>query len=341
MFSRNLKYYRLKNHMSKAALAERVGVSPMAITYYEQGERNPDMGTIKALAEALGVRKTDFLRRWDDSLVFDHREFRKSCKLNKGQQEYIREAVEEYFTRFFGVLEILGGEVLPDVPRTDPQELSEDAEENASRLRRYLGISESGPVGGLIELLENRGILILKLDIDNDAFSGMNGTVNGRPYIVVKKNMPAERIRTTISHELAHIAFAWPEDMSEKDVENMATAIAGAFLFPENDVIRELGVRRSAITTDMYMVCQEYGIALSLLAVRANRCGVISNAVYKDFFIRFDRKNEPSRIDHEDPTLFEQLVYRAVNEGEISIQKGAELLGISFDQVAKNCSREV
>lgn len=338
MFSRNLKYYRLKNHMSKAALADEVGVSPMAITYYEQGERNPDMRTIKALADALGVRKTDFLRRWNDSLVFTHEEFRKNSKLDKSQQEYVREAVEEYFSRFFDTLEILGGEVLPEAPEMDSLKLSEDAEENACRLRRYLMISESGPVGGLIELLENRGILMLKLDIDNEAFSGMNGTVNGRPYIAVNKNMTSERIRTTICHELAHIAFDWNEDMPDKTVENMATAIAGAFLFPKSDAVRELGLRRKAITTDMYMVCEEYGIALSLLVVRAHLCGIISDAVYKDFFIRFNRKNERSRIAPEETTLFEQLVYRAVSEGEISIQKGGELLKTSFERVAENCS---
>ena len=53
MFSKNLKYYRLKNNLTKAALASKVGVTPMAITNYENGDRRPDMPTIKALAKAL------------------------------------------------------------------------------------------------------------------------------------------------------------------------------------------------------------------------------------------------------------------------------------------------
>jgi Zn-dependent peptidase ImmA (M78 family)/DNA-binding XRE family transcriptional regulator len=342
MFSRNLKYYRLKNKMSKTDLADKVGVSTMAISYYEKGERRPDMKTIRALADALGVRKNDFLRRWNDSLVFTHGEFRKNYRLTMGQQEYIRESVEEYFSRFFEVLEILGGEVIPNAPITGSLVLTDDLEENARALRRFLRISESGPIGGLIELLENQGFLVLRLDIDNDGFSGMNGTVNGRPYIVLNKNMTPERTRTTIGHELAHIAFQWPEGMPEKDTEKKATAIAGALLFPKDDAIRELGIRRRAITTDMYMVCEEYGIAMSLLVVRARDCGIISEAVARGYFIRIGSlKNEPPRISPEETSLFEQLVYRAVNEGEISIQKGAELLNSSFSNVAANCSREV
>ena len=53
MFSRNLKYYRLKNNMTKRELATRVGVSSMSITHYENGDRYPEMDTIKKLAEFL------------------------------------------------------------------------------------------------------------------------------------------------------------------------------------------------------------------------------------------------------------------------------------------------
>jgi transcriptional regulator with XRE-family HTH domain len=36
MFSKNLKYYRLRNHLSKKDLADKAGVTAMAITNYEK-----------------------------------------------------------------------------------------------------------------------------------------------------------------------------------------------------------------------------------------------------------------------------------------------------------------
>jgi hypothetical protein len=89
------------------------------------------------------------------------------------------------------------------------------------------------------------------------------------------------------------------------------------------------------------MVAKEYGISMMMLAKRAEISGVISSYALKHFYVLASqfgwRKNEPSRIVAEKPLLFEQFVYRAINEDEISIQRGAELLKIPFSQVATNC----
>ncbi|MBQ8558614.1 MAG: helix-turn-helix domain-containing protein [Tyzzerella sp.] len=342
MFGKNLKYYRLKNNMSMKELADLVQISPMAISHYEKEERKPDMQTIKALAKALQVRVTDFLANRDESLVFCHEQFRKNSKLSGKQQEFVREEVEEYFGRFYQTVNILGGEVLPASPKIYELPLSSSPEENALRMRTHLELPKEGPIGDLIEILENKGILVYLCDIENDDFSGMNGTVNGRPYIIVNKNMTAERIRSTIAHEMAHFMFMWPEDMADKEVEQMANAISGSFLFPANDVKRELGVKRSAITNDMIGVCKEYGISMYMLVMRANKSGIINEYVAKNFYINANkagwRKNEPTRIKRESPRLFYQLVYRAVTENEITVQKGAELLRASYEEVVENCS---
>lgn len=106
MFNKNLKYYRLKNNLSMKELADRVGVSAMAISHYESGERRPGMDTIKALANVLGVKVTDFQNSRNENLIFTHGEFRKGSRLPKKQQDFIRESVEEYMSRFYSVAEV-------------------------------------------------------------------------------------------------------------------------------------------------------------------------------------------------------------------------------------------
>ena len=87
----------------------------------------------------------------------------------------------------------------------------------------------------------------------------------------------------------------------------------------------------------MIAVAIEYGISMMLLVKRAELCNIVSSAVAKDFFIKASkagwRISEPSRIKREQPSLFPQLVYRAVNEEEISAQSGAELLKIPYKEV--------
>ncbi len=341
MFNKNLKYYRLKENMSKKELASLIGVTPMAVTYYESGKRKPDMKTMKAMAKVLGVKIADFLNNRNENLDFVHGEFRKGSKLAVSQQEYIREDVEEYMGRFYSVVDILGGEVLPDAPEVHKIMLVDNLEEDAKKMREYLGVSASGPIGNLIQLLENRGILVYACDMENDAFSGMNGRVNKRPYIIINKNMSPERIRSTIAHEMAHFIFIWPDEMEAKEVEKKATAISGAFLFPEADAKRELGLRRTRVSKDMTLICREYGISMYLLVKRAALCGIITSSIEKDFYIKAGKagwkKNEPIRTEPEVPFLFELLVFRAVSENEITVQKGAELLKRSYDFVASHC----
>lgn len=341
MFCKNLRFYRLKNAMTKKELAEKSELTPMAITHYENGTRTPNMEVLKRLADALGVRVSDFLEVRNENLVFVHGEFRKTSTLPVAKQEYVRESVEEYFSRFYTVVELLGGEVLPDAPECHALSMSGDRERDARAMRRHLGIAEEGPVNDLITILENKGILVYLCQIDSSKFSGMNGFVNDRPYIMINSSMSPERIRSTIAHELAHLVFDWPEEMGEKDVEETATAIAGAFLFSEADAVRELGIRRKRVTNDMSLVCREYGISMFMLVKRAQLVKIISADAAKNFYVaasaRGWRTNEPSRIEPEKPSLFEQLVFRAVSEGEISIQRGAELLKMPYQEVVSHC----
>ncbi len=343
MISKNIKYYRLIKSMSKKDLAEAVNVTPMAISNYENGKRKPEIDILKKIANVLGVRVADFLNVRNENIQFSHNEFRKSSSLPKNTQEYIFESIEEYFSRFMDAVEILGGDVLPTFPKCHYLEITKDVEKDALNLRRYLGFADNGPIDDLIGSLENKGFLVLLKEIDDDKFSAINGFVNNHPYIMLNKKMTIERNRSTIAHELAHLMFNWDNvDMTEKEIENYATAIGGAFLFPKEDAIRELGVHRRSVSKDMILVATEYGISMFLLAKRAEILKIISESSSRKFYILASekgwRKNEPSRIEKlERPILFEQLVYRAINENEISIQRGAELLKKPYDKVANDC----
>lgn len=343
MISKNIKYYRLMKSMSKKDLANAINVTPMAISNYESGKRTPNMEILKKIASVLNVRIADFLIVRNENIEFSHNEFRKCSSLSKEKQDLIYEIIEEYFSRFMDSVEILGGNVLPNAPICHTLKITHDPEVDALELRKHLNFAPDGPLDDLIGNLENKGFLILLQEIDDEKFSGINGFVNNRPYIMLNKKMSQERNRSTIVHELAHLMFNWNEtNLSEKEIENYATMISGAFLFPKVDAIRELGIRRKFISKDMILVAVEYGISMMLLAKRAELLNIVSSFSAKDFYVKASklgwRKNEPSRIKEvEKPILFEQLVYRAINENEISIQRGAELLKMPYKKVEENC----
>mgnify|MGYP003585109129 FL=1 len=337
MIGKNLKYYRLQNNMTKKKIAEKAGISSMAVTHYESNERMPEPAILKKLAQVLSVSVMDLTASRNENLQFCHGEFRKNSNFGHRKQEYVFASIESYFDRFMTVEDFLGANVLPEPPAIHSLELSENNEINAARLRNWLGLAESGPVCQLVSNLENKGILVCLLDVQESGFSGINGTVENYPYIALNSNMTSERQRFTLAHELTHMAFS-----GEYDNEKQANAIAGAFLFPETDVIRELGFRRQSIQRDMEISAVEYGISMQCLAYRARECGVIGSAAYESYSRKISylgwRKNEPSRIESEKPLLFKQLVYRAIEEEEINIQRGAELLQVPFNDIARELS---
>ena len=85
MFSKNLKFYRLRKQMSKKELADKVNISPMAITNYENGDRKPNMEILQKLADILDVRVSDFLAVRNENIIFAHGEFRKNASLSAAQ----------------------------------------------------------------------------------------------------------------------------------------------------------------------------------------------------------------------------------------------------------------
>lgn len=78
-----------------------------------------------------------------------------------------------------------------------------------------------------------------------------------------------------------------------------------------------------------------------MLVKRAQIAKIISEETAKKFYAMARKQgwqtHEPVRIPPEEPRLFKQLVFRAVGENEISIQKGAELLQMPYDEVRSHC----
>lgn len=337
MIGKNIKYYRLKNGLTMKQLGELIGVTSMTISHYENGRRKPNLAASRALAAALKVRLADLIRSDGEQLQFCHGNFRKNAALSASNREMVYLTIEDYLSRFFVALDTVGGDALPAHPDLNCLSLYEDDSFNARQFCQWLGVAPDSSMGNIVDLVENSGIIVCQLPIPSEHFSGLNGTVNRIPYVAVNSSMSPERQRFTIIHELVHMAFVGLNDTDSKECENRVNSIAGHVLFSDKAVYRELGVKRNAVSADMLVTAVEYGISMLCLAYRARECGVISNSAYQDFMIRASthgwRKHEPTRIPQEKSSLFKQLVYRAIAADEISIQRGAELLKTSYDEI--------
>jgi Zn-dependent peptidase ImmA (M78 family)/DNA-binding XRE family transcriptional regulator len=330
---------RLAAGLTVATLGEKVGVSRTAIQKYEKGFVTPSSSQLLKLARACGVRTEYFFRTHTVELL--QPECRKPSTIGKTAQDALTIKVIELLERR---LELLGA--FPELPIeafAPPDRLPErivsldeiDPLSDAMRNVWQLGMI---PIANVADTLERFGLLVVIVDEESRAFSGLTARVraeDGREYpvIAISRRWPGERQRFTLAHELGYLLLKGrlADDIDEKTA---CDRFACAFLAPRAAVLRLLGTQRHALEwQELYELKHAFGLSLAGCLQRAKQCGVISDDIHlsmdKVFSAKSWRKHEPGEpLAEEYPRLFNKLVYRALAEQYIFESKAAELLGV-------------
>jgi Zn-dependent peptidase ImmA (M78 family) len=190
--------------------------------------------------------------------------------------------------------------------------------------------------------MEDRNIKVVKLDVDED-FDGLQTRVNGTIPVVAynanKINKP-DRIRFTLLHELAHLLLKFG-NITERQKETLCHQFSGAMLLPEKTLRAELGDHRSKLSiNELGNIKKQYGISMQAIVMRAKDCGIINEHYTKQFFFLIKQMNwkvdEPVEYNGaEESNRFEQLLFRALIEDQISMSKAASLKNQSLADFRK------
>jgi Zn-dependent peptidase ImmA (M78 family)/DNA-binding XRE family transcriptional regulator len=337
-----IKMARTAAGLSLRALAGKVGVSAMAISKYENGKDIPGSGVLIRLSEALGVNEDYFFRTIDVNLSKPH--YRKRVTLPKKQEKRIHEQTRDWLERYLELEEIIGERQVFVMPPEEKRKVSclKDAEAVAQHIRDAWKLG-TDPIDSVIDIFEQQGI---KVGIIGGAekFDALTFTFDGStPVIVVKKDIPGDRQRFNLAHELGHIVMIPDAGI---DAEKAAHRFAGAFLAPASPLIGDLSRKRNVLDIyELHLLKHKYGISMQALIYRAKDLGIISTSQLSSLFTVFKKEgwyvNEPGDpLEAETPTRMKRLIFRAVSEGRISHSRAAELLGTDFQQFCMNEARE-
>jgi Zn-dependent peptidase ImmA (M78 family) len=249
--------------------------------------------------------------------------------------------------RYLTIEDVLGlASVVCDRPREAPYPITEvaDAENAARALRTHWGLGID-PILNVSELLEERGIKVLSVDVSN--IDGLTAKVRRKggepiPVIVIKKSEWSERKRFTLAHELGHMVMDVRRGV---DAEKTANRFAGGFLMPAEALWSEIGKQRTMISLgELLRLKKLFGASFQAIVYRCRDLGIIGDAAYRRLFQSFNeygwRKppyEEIGAIDpsQEEPHRMERLCFRALAEGVIGESKTAEILGISVRDLTR------
>ncbi len=317
-------------------------VTAQAIGKYERDESMPGSDVLLAMSRALCV-SPEYLAG-DPDLVLQGVEFRKKVVTRRREEARIEASVLHFIERYLSVEAALAlrtedWQRPPGAPF--PACEVEEAERIAITARTHWGLGLD-PIPNLAELLEERGIKVLMLDLkDVDGLTAHVGRPGKplAPVIVLSAQEWGERQRFTMAHELGHLLMNAQVGL---DGEKAAHRFAGAFLVPAGTLRAQVGRRRQLISRGELLELKKlFGVSVQALTYRCRDLEILPDKVFRRMFREFSRLGwrsppyeEPLAMKPaQRPRRFERLCYRALAEGAISEAKAAELLELTVRDV--------
>ncbi|MCT7963879.1 XRE family transcriptional regulator [Laspinema sp. D1] len=346
----NLTRYRKAVGLSQEQLANLVSITRQSINNYENAKTLPDSKTLSALARTLGVTLDDLLRP-ESSPVTPFR-FRAHTGFDKQPQlaTQVRRMLETY-----QALEAATG-----IPAYAPETHScyqlpgNEAliQATAARFRRTLGLGET-PILNLFAAVEELGLKVLRQPIAIKGFFGLSACsfAEGAFVLINTHNISIERQIFTLAQEIGHLIFH-RDDYQDKLIkqgnpgeeearEAVADYFAGHLLVPQTEFERFY-----QISPNLIQLKQHFRVSYQVILKRLADMGRIE---YGDELAKirkiYKQRNGLSLSNSIElpPTLkpeefpenerYQQLIWEALNRGNISELKAAELLNITLEEL--------
>lgn len=278
---------RESRSMSMDELAKNIGVTRQSVSKYERGIISPTSEMLQAISVSLGF-PVEFFHKPEGNtcastspLFFRSKaniakKVKNACKYQVKWTNEIKKHLEQYVDFIPWDLPVLD---------KDYEDLSfEDVEELALALRKNWEIGD-GPIGDLIGILENHGIIVSQFTAnDHCAFTGIDAFScwdDGTPYVLYHSSQKsAVRTRFSLLHELGHLIMhssIVESDSIKKDVVDLADAqadrFAAAFLLPATSFPKDV---MSSSLASLEIIKRKWGAAMSTIIKRCETLGLLT-----------------------------------------------------------------
>ena len=323
-----IKLARQSRSLSQTALAARAGVSQSLIAKYEAGVKDVTTAHLALLSETLDypVRffRQSMVRAGAGSEIFH----RKRARIPAGVLDCVYAEAGVRRMEFDALREALDGVFnFPPFPFYPIEEFDYDPEKIARTVRAAWQLP-AGPVFNVTRTAEENGGIVVAHKFDNRIDGFACRTIGLPPVFHLNRDLPPDRWRWTLAHEIGHMVMHGEVANPEKEAEDQAHRFAGEFLAPSHQLepqLRRLNIGR------LGPLKIEWKISMQALVRRARDVGAIDARQYKSLMVQLSksgyRTREPVNLDP--PSEYPSLLFNMVEYFEHSMEfSRSELLAL-------------
>lgn len=348
MIGERLTQLRLAQNLTLDALSAKMGgiVTKQALSKYEQNQAQPSPLVLTKISAALGVKANYFLSTPQITVKFVA--YRKAISLLEREKARVESVVTQCLEDRIRIQTLIGQTKTDDLPWNQLAISSlEDTESQATHMRTLwkLGVS---PISDVVGAFEDHQLCVLSIDADEkfDGMSALGCDTSGNILagaIVSRQNIPGERHRLNLTHELGHLVLEIPPSIDE---EKAAFRFGSAFLAPAEQLTRAVGTKRSYIhISELLILKKQFGLSIQALLRRMLDLGIINDSYFRRWCVYISKtgwkKQEPDELVREAPQWLARNLSRLVGEGALNRDEAERMLGsnINVEQPANLVQR--
>ena len=206
--------------------------------------------------------------------------------------------------------------------------------QQAAQHIRELWMLPRGPIENLTEAIEANGAVVIQIDFGTSLLDAMSFRIPGLPPLIfMNKDMPGERYRFTLAHELAHLLLHnQPE--SDENMETQADEFAGELLMPAKEIRPYL---TSPSLGSLARVKPYWKVSIKALCVQCIKLKVITPNQFTGLMVnyskaRYGKFGEPFPIALERPSAMGAAIAYHMRTLGYSADEMAALLMMEIDE---------
>ncbi|MCC8991157.1 MAG: ImmA/IrrE family metallo-endopeptidase [Streptococcus sp.] len=303
--------------MTQADLAEKTGFTQSLIAKIENGMKSDlDDPAIDTLCSTLGFPPAFFNQR-EDVLGFGSSAYfyRKKSTISAAERKRVHSTVNLSRIAIKKILKFVELSPSRTLPEWDIEEYGGSAAHIAKSIRGFWALPD-GPIKNITALLESAGVIVVSCDFGTRAVDATSLRLTEMPPLIfINSDIPGDRWRFTLAHELAHLIM---HRIPHEKMEDEADEFAAEFLVPEHEIAPQFRMMSAWRLPELAKLKEHWKVSIAMLVMRAKKLGVITDSQARYQFMALSkngyRLNEPLPLEREVAINLSQMI-SAMTEG--------------------------